>query len=101
MPAPSKVRLKYAVTSGLKSTITVTPRNGKKIKITTLNHEQALNAIKVDGQLLITTATVLPTAEGITLQQLGNNAFDYILYLRQKDGNHKQCRFSLSAPNVV
>ena len=50
---------KYAVTSGLKSTITVTPRNGKKIKITTLNHEQALNAIKVDGQLLITTATVL------------------------------------------
>ena len=34
----------------------------------------------MDGQLLITTATVLPTAEGITLQQLGNNAFDYILY---------------------
>ncbi|KAA3989446.1 glycosyl hydrolase family 35, partial [Bacteroides ovatus] len=75
-----KGKAKYAVTSGLKSTITVTPRNGKKIKITTLNHEQALNAIKVDGQLLITTATVLPTAEGITLQQLGNNAFDYILY---------------------
>ena len=75
-----KGKAKYTVTSGLKSTITVTPRNGKKIKITTLNHEQALNAIKVDGQLLITTATVLPTAEGITLQQLGNNAFDYILY---------------------
>lgn len=68
------------VASGLKSTFSITTAKGKKIKITTLTHEQALNAMKVEGRLLITTATALPTDEGLSLQQLSNNNFEYILY---------------------
>lgn len=83
---PSTVRGKsiYAVESGLGSTITISPRQGKKIRITTLNHEQALDAIKVDGKLLITKATVLPEANKISLHQLAEPKFDYILYPSQQ-----------------
>lgn len=78
--ATVKGKARYTVASGLKSTFTVSAKNGTKIKITTLNHEQALNSMKVDGQLLITSATALPTADGLTLQQLSDNTFRYILY---------------------
>lgn len=60
---------------GLKSTF-----NMKGIKITTLTRRQALDAIKVNGRLLITDATVLPTADGAELLSLGKNNVDYILY---------------------
>lgn len=75
-----KGKSKFTVVSGLKSTFTVTTKNGKKIKITTLNHKQALNSMKVDGKLIITSATALPTDDGLILQQLGDNTFNYILY---------------------
>lgn len=78
--ATVKGKSKFNVASGLKSTFTVTTKSGKKIKITTLNHKQALNSMKVDGKLLVTSATALPTDDGLTLQQLGDNTFNYILY---------------------
>lgn len=68
------------VTSGMGSTFTVTSRNGSKIRITTLTHEQALDAVKIDNKLLITKASVLPTAEGTVLQQLADPCFEYVLY---------------------
>lgn len=68
------------VTAGIGSTFTVTGRDGVKIRITTLTHGQALDAVKVDGKILITKATVLPAEEGISLQQLSEPDFSYILY---------------------
>ena len=75
-----KGKNKFDVTAGLSSTFTVTTKSGKKIKVTTLTREQALNASKVNGKLLITDATVLPTADGASLLSLGNNKVDYIVY---------------------
>lgn len=79
-PSTVKGKSRHTVASGLGSTFTVTAKSGKKIKITTLNHEQALNSIKADGKLLITSATALPANEGLTLHQLGDNVFSYVLY---------------------
>ena len=75
-----KGKNKFTPVVGLKSTFTVTPRNGKKFKVTTLTREQALNASKVNGRLLITAATVLPTKDGADLLSLDNNKADYIVY---------------------
>ncbi len=85
------------VKSGLASTFSVTGKDGKKIKVTTLTHEQALDAMKVDGKLLITKATVLPTKEGITLQQLEAPTFSYVLYPSAK--GWKEQRVSVEAVN--
>ncbi len=60
---------------GLKSTFAV-----KGVKVTTLTRQQALDAIKVDGRLLITKATVLPVDGGADLLMLGENCIDYVLY---------------------
>ena len=48
---------------GVDGTFTVTTKAGKKIKITTLTRSQALNSCKVNGKILITDATVLPSTE--------------------------------------
>lgn len=65
---------------GTGSTFTVTTRQGQRVRITTLTMQQALCSSKVHGQLLITSATVLPQADAIALQQLASPDFSYILY---------------------
>lgn len=66
--------------TGFASTFTVSLINGKKIKITTLTRQQALDACKVNGKLVITKATVLPDDQGATLLSLDNNKIDYVVY---------------------
>ena len=79
-PATVRGKAMRKVQSGLGSTFTVTGRDGRRVRITTLTLEQALNSVKVDGKLLITGATVLPSGDGIRLQQLSDPEFRYILY---------------------
>lgn len=69
---------------GLASTFTVKSVNGSRIKITTLTRQQALDASKINGKLLITKATVLPSNEGATLLLLGDNNFSYTTYVPRK-----------------
>lgn len=71
--------------AGLNSTFVVHVKNGKDIRVTTLTERQALDATKVDGHLLISSATVLPhKKEGATLLNVGNSQFDYVLYPSKK-----------------
>lgn len=70
----------YKPVPGVKSTFTVTSKEGKKVMITTLTREQALNLVKLDNRVLITKATVLPEEGRCTLLSLGENQIDYILY---------------------
>ena len=65
---------------GLNSTFSVKTKKGKTIRITTLTRQQALNALKVNGRLLIADATVLPTADGADLLCLGRNSVEYVVY---------------------
>jgi hypothetical protein len=58
----------------------MTTRNGNTVKVTTLTRQQALNAVKVNGRLLIADATILPTDNGADLFCLGRNTVDYVLY---------------------
>lgn len=74
----------YRVQAGLKSTFTVKSAGGKTIKITTLTRQQALDASKVNGRLLITKATVLPNDDGVRLLSLGDNNVRYVLYPSSK-----------------
>lgn len=61
---------------GLQSTFSY-----KGVKVTTLTRQQALNASKADGKLLITEAMTLPYSDGeVTLAQMGATRFEYILY---------------------
>lgn len=60
---------------GLKSTFTY-----KGIKVTTLTRQQALNALKVNGRLLIADATVLPREDGADLLCFGRNTVSYVVY---------------------
>lgn len=78
--ATVKGKNKFTPTAGLTSTFTITTKGGKKVKVTTLTRLQAMNSVKVDGRLLITEATVLPTDGKAQLLQLGNAQFDYVLY---------------------
>lgn len=73
------------IVPGFGSTFTVTSKNGQTIKVTTLLYEQALNAVKQDGKLIITSATVAPQkGKTANLYQLGNNDFEYIVYPSDK-----------------
>lgn len=74
----------HRVQAGVGSTITVQNAQGKDIRITTLKRSEALNAVKVNGRLLIADATVLPTDKGAELLTLGRNRVDYILYPSDK-----------------
>lgn len=74
----------YRVQSGLNSTFTVKSAIGKAFKITTLTRQQALDACKVNGKLLITNSTVLPAADGARLLSLGDNNFRYVVYPSSK-----------------
>lgn len=66
--------------AGFKSTFALKTAYGRTIKVTTLTRQQALNALKVNGKLLITDATVLPAANGATLLSLGNHQVSYVVY---------------------
>lgn len=65
---------------GFESTFSVRAKNGKRIKVTVLTREQALNSSKVGGKLLITEATVVPEEGRTRLFSLGQNRFEYVLY---------------------
>lgn len=73
-------KYRYAPEAGLKSTFTVKTVGGKRFKVTTLTREQALNACKVDGKLLLTSSMVLPGEKGVRLLNMGNPVFRYVMY---------------------
>ena len=73
-------RCNYKPAAGLKSTFTIKTNTGNTVKVTTLTRRQALDAVKVNGRLLIADATVLPTDGGADLLCLGRNTVDYVLY---------------------
>lgn len=70
----------YTPEAGLKSTFMVKTSGGKRFKVTTLTREQALNACKVDGKLLITSSMVLPEAGRVRLLNMGDPVFCYVEY---------------------
>lgn len=70
----------YTPRPGLESTFSVKARSGRKIKVTTLTRAQALNLVKLDNQVLITSATVLPEKGKCTLLSLGENRIGYVMY---------------------
>lgn len=74
----------YTPEAGLKSTFTVKTSGGKRFKVTTLTREQALNACKVDGKLLITSSMVLPEAGRVRLLNMGDPVFRYVEYSSAK-----------------
>ena len=66
--------------AGLRSTFSIKTKSGNTIKITTLTRQQALDAVKIDNHLLITSATVLPSEQGADLLCLGEHQVRYVLY---------------------
>ena len=74
----------YTPKPGLKSTFSITVKNGKTLEITTLTRQQALNTTKVNNHILITEATVLPEKEQCTLLSLGKTQISYALYTANK-----------------
>lgn len=80
-------KLTYRPQAGLNSTFTIKSRKGGKIRITTLTRQQALNSMKWNGRLLITSATVMPTEEKAELLSFGNPKFEYVLYPSAKGMN--------------
>ena len=70
----------YTPEAGLKSTFTVKTSGGKRFKVTTLTREQALNACKIDGKLLITSSMVLPEAGRVRLLNMGDPVIRYVEY---------------------
>ncbi|MGM9735635.1 MAG: beta-galactosidase [Candidatus Cryptobacteroides sp.] len=75
-----KGKYKYSVVPGFKSTFKVTPRNGMAFKVTVLEYKDALNAIKINGKLLITEATAVSDGDDVRLLSMGNPDIDYIVY---------------------
>ena len=75
----------YTPEAGLKSTFTVKTSGGQRFKVTTLTREQALNACKIDGKLLITSSMVLPEAGRVRLLNMGDPMFRYVEYPSAKD----------------
>lgn len=70
----------FGIAPGLKSTFSVKSNSGATIRITTLPYSEALNAMKVNGRLLITEATVVPESNGAKLLLLGKPEFNYVAY---------------------
>ena len=78
--ATVKGKALYKPMAGFKSTFALKTATGKTVRVTTLTRQQALNALKVNGRLLIADATVLPREDGADLLCLGRNTVDYIVY---------------------
>lgn len=96
-PSTVKGRSKVTVTPGLKSTFSVRSKVGKRIVVTTLTRQQALDAMRVGNRLLITSSTVLPLLDGsIELLSLGNPHFAYTVY----EPKHGFCEYSVDVPEA-
>lgn len=78
--ATVKGRNTFKPIAGFKSTFAIKTKAGKTVKVTTLTRRQALNALKVNGKLLIADATVLPRKDGADLLCLGKNTVSYVVY---------------------
>lgn len=78
--ATVKGKASFSPKAGLESTFSIKTRAGKTVKITTLTREQALNAMKVKGRLLITEAMAVETEGGFDLMRLGEAKAEYVLY---------------------
>jgi hypothetical protein len=78
--ATVKGKALYKPVAGFKSTFALKTATDKTVRVTTLTRQQALNALKVNGRLLIADATVLPREDGADLLCLGRNTVDYIVY---------------------
>lgn len=72
----------YRPEAGLRSTFSVKDINGKTIKITTLTEQLAMDAMKLNGRLFITPATVLADKDDVTLLSLDDPEFRYIDYAK-------------------
>lgn len=82
---PNGVQAEYHFSGGKtvkpKAGLASTFRVGRKVKVTTLTREQALDCVKVgDGKLLFTKATVVPQGDSVRLLSLGAPRFEYIVY---------------------
>ena len=64
---------RFAVTPGLDSSFAVESQSGKTIRILTLTAEQALEARKVDGQLVLQTRSKLKKVSEPSKIQIGEN----------------------------
>lgn len=72
---------RFTPQSGTGSTFSLTTRTGKKIKVTTLTRQEALETMQLaDGRILITESTVLEEKDKLTLLNAGNPTVNYILY---------------------
>lgn len=78
--ATVKGKNRFKVQAGLNSTIEVKTSKGRKIRMTTLTRQQALDAAKINGKLMITKATVLPAEGGAQLLSLGENKIKYVFF---------------------
>lgn len=79
-PTTVKGQSAFKPVAGLRSTFSIKTKDGKTVKITTLTRQQALDAVKIDNHLLITSATVLPSENGADLLCLGENQVRFVLY---------------------
>lgn len=80
-PSTVKGKSKFThITPGFDSTFKVKVADGKTFKVTTLDFATARNAMKIDGKMLFTDATVTVNGDSIDLYQRGNNSFGYITY---------------------
>jgi hypothetical protein len=78
--ATVKGKKRFCPIAGLSSTFSVKSKHGTTVYITTLTEQLAMDAVKLNGKLLITPATVLPDKDGITLLSLDNPQFSYLDY---------------------
>ena len=78
-------KIHFTPTPGRKSSFRLTTSSGKKIIVTTLTRQQALNTLQLeDGRLLITEATVLPEKNKVTFLSIGKPSIEYIIYPSKK-----------------
>ncbi|MBE6287390.1 MAG: glycosyl hydrolase family 35 [Mediterranea massiliensis] len=90
----------YRPEAGIGSTFSVSDRQGRKVKITTLTRQEALNSCKVGGRLLITEATVLPDSdESVTLLSMDKPSAEYILYPSVRGWKPQTVTVSSVVPN--
>lgn len=94
-------KYRYAPEAGLKSTFTVKTAGGKRFKVTTLTREQALNACKVDGKLLLTSSMVLPGEKEVRLLNMGNPVFRYVMYPSAKGFKEQTAEVSAVQPEYT
>ncbi len=98
--ATIKGKALYKPVAGFKSTFALKTTTGKTVKVTTLTRHQALNALKVNGKLLIADATVLPREDGADLLCLGRNTVDYVVYPSKQGFKPQTATVEAVAPQI-